>query len=383
MFGLMMALTIMACSELGETETPIVDSDEEVLAVQAISSAMLLSYNDSSVSQMANPMMQMGMDEEEVNDIDYYVELIETFLGNDQLNVETQTSDNDDYDYMIVYTTLNLDQETLTYTLYYNVEVIEEELTTEEEVTTEEPATTEEDVTTEEPTTEAPTTEAPTTEVPTTEAPTTQTTETQNLAFGDQDMDRPYRFEDEDDEFVTQYIEGILVFGDLTYDVEGKILMVEGKQITRIRSYIDDENFVLVNYQNDDREVDKEKFFFQVVEEGQVVSRSRMMFFQNDRIQHAQLEIIEGDAYARYQFHIREQEGVSYIHINYRIEMNDEVDQGHVRLIKTVDDETGEVVYEYNINPDKGQGASYRKNHGRPENPGNSQSGGRNPRSTM
>ena len=372
MFGLTLGLTIMGCSELNVDDEAVIQTDEQVLAVEAISSAMLLSYNDTTVEQMANPMMQMGMGEEAVDDIDYYVEMIETFLGNDQINVETQSSNNDDFDYMITYTTYNLNQEAMTYTLYYNVVVIEDETPTTEESTTEESTT--EESTTEESTTEEPTTDAPI---------TSESTETENLAFGDREADQPFRFNDEDDEFVTEYIEGLLIFGDLSYEVEGKILMMDGKEITRIRSFIDEDNFVLVNYQKDDREVDKEKFFFQVVEEGQVVSRSRMMFFENDNMQHAQLEMIEGDEYARYQFHIRERDGVSYIHINYRIELNDLIDEGHVRLIKTIDDETGEVIYEYNISPNKGQGSSYRKDHGRPDHSGNSQQDNNHPRSSI
>jgi len=380
-FGMVMAITIMSCTgEVNDSE--IIESDEQVLAVEAISSAMLLSYNDTTVEQMANPMMQIGLGEEEVDELDYYVEVIETFLGNDQLEVESQNSDDENYDYMIVYTTYNLNQEAVAYTLYYNVIVLDEESTEEpttEEGTTEEPTT--EEGTTEEGTTEEPTTEEATTEEATTEEPTTSTT--QPLAFGDNEREHPFRFNDEDDEYVTQLIQGVLLFGDLSYEVEGKILVMDGKEITRLRSFIDEDNFVLVNYQKDDREVDKEKFFFQMVEAGQVVSRSRMMIFENDNMQHVQLEMIEGEDYARYQFHIRERDNVTYIHINYRIETSEETSEGHVRLIKTIDSETGEVIYEYNVQPNQGQGSSHRKNHGRPDHAGQSQQDNRNPRTTM
>jgi hypothetical protein len=365
-FGMVMAITIMSCTgEVNDTE--IIESDEQVLAVEAISSAMLLSYNDSTVEQMANPMMQVGLGEDEVDEIDYYVEMIETFLGNDQLEVESQDSDDENYDYMIVYTTYNLNQEAITYTLYYNVLVLDEE-------STEEPTT--EDATTEEATTEEPTTEEATTEEPATSG-------TEPLAFGDDEREHPFRFNDEDDEYVTQVIQGVLLFGDLSYEVEGKILVKDGKEITRLRSFIDEDNFVLVNYQKDDREVDKEKFFFQMVEAGQVVSRSRMMIFKNENMQHVQLEMIEGEEYARYQFHIRERDDVTYIHINYRIETSEETSEGHVRLIKTIDTETGEVIYEYNVQPNQGQESSHRKNHGRPDHAGQSQQDNRNPRTTM
>ena len=354
MLGLGLGLTIMSCS--GSETEELIQSDEQVLAIEAISSSMLLSYNESTVEEMANPMNQMGFSEEEIENLDYYVEMVETFLGNDQLEVETAASDNAEYEYMIVYTTLGINQEQLTYKLYYNVYDLEEEVTTEE-------ATTEE-ATTEEATTEEETTEEATTEEATTEEATTNDPTTEPLAFNT-DRVPAIIFNDEDDESVIQLIKGIMVFGEVTYEVEGKILSVNGKEITRIRSFIDEDNFVLVNYQIDESEVDKEKFFFQMVQDGVVVSRSKVMIFDNDNRQHVQVEIIEGEDYARYQFHVREDGDVTYIHINYRIETSEETNEGNIRLTKTIDPETNEAIYAYQVTPNQGQGkgSQFNKRH--------------------
>lgn len=331
--GLGIGIGIMSCSS--EVTDEIIQSDEQVLAIQAVSSSMLLSYNEGTVEEMANGMNPTDFSEDDINDLDYYVEMIETFLGNDQLEVETTQSDNEDYEYMIVYTTLGISQEAMEFKLYYNVYTIDEPITDE------------------------PTTEDSVTDEPTTVAPATEP-----LAFNP-DRQPSMRFEDEDDEFVEELIQGIMIIGDLTYEVEGKILNVNGKEITRIRSFIDEENFVLVNYQIDDTEVDKEKFFYQMVKDGQVVSRSKVMIFENDHMQHVQLEMIEGDEYARYQFHLRENSGVTYIHINYRIETNDEVSEGNIRLTKSIDPETNEVIYAYQVTPNQGQGqgGQFNKRH--------------------
>ncbi|QWC00331.1 hypothetical protein KHQ88_01825 [Mycoplasmatota bacterium] len=337
--GLAMGLTIMSCT--GEAEE-IVQSDEQVIALEAISSSMLLSYNESSVEEIKNTFDHTSLSENQINDLDYYVEMVEAFLGNDNLEVESQESDNEDYEMMMVYKTYNLSKEEMSYTLYYNVYDFEEDTTTEE-------------ATTEEATTEEATTEEATSET---------STETESLAFGTQsDNDGNFMFNDEDDQYATQAIKGILVYGDLTYEVEGKILNVEGKEIIRVRSFIDEDNFVLVNYQKDETEIDKEKFFFQMVENGQVMTRSKVMIFENENMQHVQLEFIDGDNYERYQFHIRETDGVTYIHINYNISTEEETSKGNIHLTKTIDSETGEAIYTYKVAPDKGQGSEYNKRH--------------------
>jgi hypothetical protein len=377
--GLTIGLTVISCTDTIENEA-VVQSDEQVIALEAISSSMLLSYDQTSVGEMKNPIDNTSLSEEEINDLDYYVEMVEAFLGNDNLEVVSQESDNEDYEMMIVYTTFNLNDDEMVYTLYYNVYDLDEETTTEEttteEATTEE-ATTEE-ATTEETTTEEATTEEPTTEEATTEEATTEeatTEEATTLAFGSQNQtsEEPFRFIDEDDEYATEGIKGILVYGDVTYELEGKILNIEGKEIVRVRSYIDEDNYVIVNYQKDVTEVDKEKFFFQMVEDGQVITRSKVMIFESDNMQHVQIEFIDGDNYERYQFHMREKDGVTYIHINYNIDTEEETSKGNIQLTKTIDPETEEVIYSYKITPNNGQGSEYNKTHkGRPDNAGRS-----------
>jgi len=375
MIAFILGFAALSCT--GESEE-LVQTDEQVITLQAISSSLLLSYEQGGTEEMSMMMDELNLNEEDINDIDKYVEIVEAFLGNDQLEVETGESELEEFDYKVIYRTYTLNQDSVFYTLHYNLIDLEEE-TTEPPVTTEE-ETTEAPVTTEEETTEAPVTseEEITTETPvTTEEAATETTTqapTTNLSETTEDHrpdDCPFMFEDEDDDMVVQGIVGQLEVGERVFDIEGKVLNVNGKEIIRLRSYIDEDNFVLVNYQTDDREVDKEKFFFQMVEEGVVVNRSRIMLFENENMQHVQLEFINGDNYERYQFHIRERNDVTYIHINYRVETEDQTDQGNIRLTKTIDPETGEAIYEYNVTPGQGggQGGNFNRRHrrGRPD----------------
>lgn len=308
-FALAIGFALVGCS--GDNEE-VIQTDEQVLTLEAISSSMLLAYNEESVEELAMPAQALnGLADQEIEDLDYYVEMVEVFLGNENLQVETTESDLEEYDNLVIYTTKSLNNEEITYTLYYN----EFELNEEEG----------------------------------TEATNTNTTED-----GKGEMNQ-FIFSDEDDHLATKGIEGILIYNETNYNIEGKFINVDGKEIVRLRSYIDEDNFVVVNYQNDINEnKDHEKFFFKLVEDGITINESKVMMFENDNMLHVQLEMTEGENYSRYQFHIRTRDEVTYIHINYEIETPEESEQGNIRLTKEIDPETGEAIYNYAVTPGNG-----------------------------
>ncbi|MFW5794484.1 MAG: hypothetical protein ACOCV1_03265 [Bacillota bacterium] len=319
-------LILVGCN--GDSEE-VIQSDEQVLTLEAISSSMLLSYNEEGVEELALPAQaKNAFAEQELEDLDYYVEMVEVFLGNENLQIETQESDLEEYDNKVVYTTRTLNDEEISYTFYYNeFELVDEEETTEG---------------TEEETTEG------------TEEETTKGTEEETNS-GNSQMNQ-FRFDDEDDHLITSGIEGILIFNETTYNIEGKVINIDGKEIVRLRSYIDEGNFVLVNYQNDVNETkNHEKFFFKLVEDGITINQSKVMIFENDKILHVQLEMTEGENYSRYQFHVRTRDEITYIHINYRIETTEGTERGNIRLTKEIDPETGDPVYNYAVTPENGR----------------------------
>ena len=356
LFLLALSLTLgfvfVSCAQ--EDTTPI-DTEEQVFTLQALSSTSLLNYNELTADQvsldlLANSTMEEPKITSEVENIDYYVEMMDLFLGDDNLTVVSETSDNEAYAYKTVYTTKSINGEDVIYFFYYNSFDLEEQDQNQEQTdgtTTEEVINTEEIITTEE----------------TSEEPVTEP-----LANSVSEKAREFRFQDEDDNLVVLGLEGILIYNDITYNIEGKKVVNSNQEIFRLRSFIDEDNYVVVNYQNDITDRDREKFFFKVVEAGITTNEAKvMMFSQNDRL-HAKLEFVEGENYSSYIFNIRTEEEISYIFINYSIEKDGEVEEGNVRLTAEIDEATGDVIYNYAMTPNRGnQGPhenSFRHHHG-------------------
>lgn len=341
---------LFACESAPTTtlsETPVeftVDSD--VFALEALSAVSLMSAPSQTTLSLAgstNTAATTTTDEEDpeiaetIDDIDRYMDLMERFLGDDDLlEVEVVASDNPDYAYMVTYTTIDLLDVTSTFVFYFNEVVYEvDEEPTDTTTTTEETTTTQEETTTEEPTT------------------TVEDTDTQLSVTMDQTQEKNFYFQDsEDDQYVVYYLEGILVHGDLVYDIEGKLLDFEGVEVLRLYSYIDHDNYVRVQYCNDE-ETGEEKFFYKVVEEGIIVSESKIRITTEDDGLNLRLDISEGNLSYSLRFKVEEEEDVTIIRIMYTVYEEDVViDSGHIKIYKTIDSETGEPVYDYKVNSD-------------------------------
>jgi hypothetical protein len=308
--------TVVGCDQLNVVD---IENEEEVFTLQALSSTTLLNFNEASAEEMAysplaNEDPQNPVITEEVENIDYYVEMIEVFLSDDNLTVVEEESDNEDYMFKTVYNTISINGETVSYVFYYN----EFDFTTDQEPLT-----------------------------------STYSESTEGMQA------RSFHFQDEDDNLVAKGIEGILIYGDTTYNIEGKKIVNNRQEIFRLRSFIDEENYVMVNYQRDVTDRNKEKFFFKQVEENVIVKESKVMIFTKDNRTHVKLEFVDGDLTSSYIFNIREEENTKLIHIVYEINDGETIEEGVVRLTAETDPVTGEVVYSYTMTPNN-QGKEFR-----------------------
>ncbi|PKK94669.1 MAG: hypothetical protein CVV60_05285 [Tenericutes bacterium HGW-Tenericutes-5] len=309
--------TVVGCDQLNVIE---IENEEEVFNLQALSSTTLLSFNEESVtdlaySPMANQETQDPIITEEVENIDYYVEMIEVFLSNDNLDITNEESDNEDYDYKTIYNTININGESVSYIFYYN----EFDFTTDQEPLT-----------------------------------STYSESTEGMQA------RSFHFQDEDDNLVVKGLEGILIYGDVTYNIEGKKVVNNRQEIFRLRSFIDEENYVMVNYQKDITDRNKEKFFFKEVVDNVIVKESKVMIFTKDNRTHVKLDFVDGNLSSSYIFNIRTEENVQFIHIVYEIDNGETVEEGVVRLTAETNPETGEVVYSYSMTPNNHNGKEYK-----------------------
>jgi hypothetical protein len=327
-FTVFMATFLFACDQ---SNYDVIESDEQLVTLQALSSTSLLSYNQSYVEDTSyQPLNNRPLDNEvlpranqELENIDYYVEMMELFLSDNNLEVIIEESDLEDYSFKTVYKTINLNGDQLEYVFYYNEFEFDDEA---------EPLN-------------------------------------NDFPENENEQRREFNFEDEDDHLAVTGLQGVLIFGETTYNIEGKKIQNEQFEIYRLRSFVDEDNYVMVNYQVDTEDNNREKFFFKLVAEGEVVSQSKVHIFTRANMTHVRLEYVEETKSGRFLFNIKEIDDVSYIMINYEIKENGEIiEKGNIRLSAQLDETTGEMVYSFNIKPDRSkQEYQEEKRHKIPE----------------
>lgn len=332
-------LTLAACTNV-DTQAVEFASDNQVFALEAISASSLLDLSmlegvsmtlAKTTTETDSTVEEEPAVADQITEIDQYIEMMERFLGNDELlSVNASASDMEGYDFMITYTTIDLLGNPKVYTLYYNEVVYETTDDVVDDTTTTTTTTTEEQTTT-------------------TEEETTATTDSTPVAQ-ELEREREFFFEDStDDSLVTYYITGILVDGTLEYNVEGKLVTLETGTIFRLRSFIDKDNFVKVEYKLED-DGQEEKFFYEVVQEGSIVSKSKVKIEQDGDDLKIRLEIVEGETSLTLQFNQEVEEDVTIIKIQYTLEDSAGViDSGHIKIYKSIDPETNEVIYDYKV----------------------------------
>lgn len=320
LFVMLLGMGLFACGETGE-ETMVFENDDQVFTLEALSAANLLNYSEVEMlsyvplAETTEVITDEIMDEE-VDELDQYMEMMDLFLGeNNALSISVLTSDREDYDYKISFTTVDTLANEIVYFLYYN------ETTFEIEPSTTEPITTTETVTEDQ-----------------------QTTQPLSAQL------HQYNFQDNDDDLVVYLIEGLIVQGDLEYNVEGKrVVKEDGAEVFRLRSFIDTENYVRVDYQMDATDGNK-KFFYKIVEDGVTISESRIHVVSNNGALNVHLDFEDASSKAKYQFTIIEEEEVTLIHIKYDITSEDGVrETGNIHVEATVDPDTGTLVYTYKV----------------------------------
>ncbi|MFA5697376.1 MAG: hypothetical protein WC088_02375 [Candidatus Izemoplasmatales bacterium] len=343
LFVLTLGITLTACNS---ASADVFTDADDVYAFQAVSATELLAGAQESIVLTAMPLSmndftspEMTLLEEtttleneepigteEVDVLDQYLSMMERFLGDDNgLAVTAVESDLPEYAIKIVYTSRNLLGENVVYTLYYN-EVLYEEI--------------------EEPVDETENEE--------------ETTTTEPLGYGDQT--RECEFEDNADGDIVYLLYGILIVGDTTYNLEGKKVIEGTEEIMLLRSYIDHDNYVKVSYKIDSED-SEQKFFYEVVTDGIIISRSKVKVETEDNEIKTRLEFIDGDVSGKYVFTQEVEGNITYIKIKYEIENGDVTESGMIHITATYDELTEVTTYDYNVKPDGHAEYHHQKGH--------------------
>lgn len=311
--------------------------DVETLALQATGAEMLFLpfLGGSSLTNLGLVLVDDATEpiiDDSVVNLDQYLGLISQFLDTDNggLNVVVADSDREGYTYMATYTIQTLYDGVQTYTIYYNeILPIVEEPVTDDSVT------------------EDPITDDSVTEDTDTEDPVTDETTTQPLSFH---VHEPFTFE-YDDEVVLAYIDALLVVGDSETALEGAYVQEGEDTVLNLYAYTDSDNYVKVNYVT---EADgKQKFNFEVKSEGLLVSKAKISVDFQDGFKTVRLEFATETTLTT--FSVVEEtslDGTTY-KVRYAIVSDGSiVESGNILIFATVDSETGDTTYTYEVLPD-------------------------------
>ncbi|MGD9605701.1 MAG: hypothetical protein AB7V00_06110 [Bacilli bacterium] len=240
--------------------------------------------------------------ESELDTINEYFDKLKALMDGGMeeiLNVTPQTSTLVEYEYEITYV---IDE--ITYKIYYSIVEPTVVLTDEEDEANEEESENEEE-------------------------------EVEDDANEEEEMDEEEAFN----------LVGLLVIGEVSYQISGgnENDGTEQKMWFETNPLEDSNNYVKVEIKKED---DEQKFFISSSIDG-IASETKMKFEEEDDEVKIELELLNGENESHYEFK-RELEGTEYVY-KFEYEMNDV--KGEVEVVKVVDID-GNETYEYRINED-------------------------------
>ena len=300
-----------------EYVTEINDVDD-VYGFSALTSASLLSQFDMSVETNASKAMNLAWNEvgeEEIEKINYYVNLFESLLSDEGvLSSNISNSDIEEFDYMMTISTKSLLGETQSYVLYYNEVIIDVEDEIEEDITDEEEVGNEVESVDE---------------------------IVENYHSKVKEVRHLDRIRDKIDE-VSTLIEGIMIVGEEHYEIKGVRIAHETFTKTSFISFIDRFNYVRVSHMSNE---DKENFKYRIVKDGKIESISDINVKNVESKTEIKLRLYENGSYDDYSFKKIEEEGKQLIKIRI-IKDRNVID---IKVFIITDEETGETLYRYHF----------------------------------
>lgn len=292
------------------TNNEVLASNEDIYLFSAVSSTSLLPTN-STPTQVSMKLSDTDetLVENEVEDINKYLQMMEQFLGeNNGLSTEIVESDRAEYQNKVVFTTVDLLGNQIVYVLYYNEEILTEDndIDNPEEVITT-------DMTTEE----------------NEEEDVSESTEKEEISDNQETR-----------------ISGILIMNGNEYQVLGKKEIEEDESKIKMISYLDDNNYVTVVSKVEDNE---RKYQYEVVTDGVVTMKSKVKFEEEDNETKFVLDYTDGDLSGFFEFKREIEDDKDIIKIKYEINQGSESESGEVKILVVTDPITGDTTYQYVI----------------------------------
>ena len=161
----------------------------------------------------------------------------------------------------------------------------------------------------------------------------------------------------EDDGDESEYsIEGILIFGQKTYDVIGEKEMEDDEEKVTFKAFIDENNYVESLYKLEDK---KQKFEFLVVQNGFVISESLYEIEYDKNETKVKLSFTEGNNSGEFEFEYYTKNGIHLIKIEFEIDLNGVESSGEMIVQMIIDEITGNARYLIRVSPEDGDEYEY------------------------
>lgn len=138
----------------------------------------------------------------------------------------------------------------------------------------------------------------------------------------------------EEDDETTYDLEGILLYGNKTYQIKGSKRIEDDETTLSFKSVISENHYVESSYKVEE---DETKFKFKVVVDGKVVEESTIEIENEDDETEITLEFINGKNKSKYEFNYEEEDGKPKLSITYETLIDGIVTKGEIEVYIMVD----------------------------------------------
>jgi hypothetical protein len=309
---LLFTITLSACSLTGNSVnelTSLFDSREDVYAFSAVSAVSAMGeLSVQTTTQTSYVPLNETTEQpnvlEDIEALEPYLKLIETFMANDGVSVTVEPSTLEGYEEVMIISAVDIDGEMITYELHYNV------ISSEVEVDDD-----------------------------------------------DDDADEEDIDEEEEELEIENQLEGILVFGDASYNFTASQEIEEGEEYFEMIAYLTESDYITIEYGTETEDGESEtEFLLEIYQNYELIKSTEIEFeLENDETE-MNLVFVEGSNVARYEFEIKEENNEQKIEIDYEIVENDVlVEEGSIEIIVTFDPVTGATTVSYEIYTSDGE----------------------------
>jgi hypothetical protein len=163
---------------------------------------------------------------------------------------------------------------------------------------------------------------------------------------------------DQDEDEVESTLEGVLIYDGQTFIFTGEREVEEGEEAFEMTAYLDENNYVFIEYS---REIDEDEteieFLFELYKDGTLVKSTEIEFeLEEDEVEMT-LYFMENGRESEYKFEIETDGNETEYEIDYKItEDGNLVEEGTIEITITFDSASGTYIISYEIKVDNEEG---------------------------